>query len=165
MLAVCNLRISLGHAAATAQEQPIRQLHDVGLVNGVDFLALILSGILESKFRDARRSLLRDDLQAFHHTGDDLVLQPGVQTLGILAHDDEIYIGITRGNMRQIPNGTEIRIQLKFPAQRNVDAGKPAAHRRGHRALQTHASALDRLKRIFRDVFTVLFERIGAHLK
>src|SRR5882762_8227190 len=39
VFAVGDLGKALGHGAAAAQEQSVRQLHDVGLVDGVDFLA------------------------------------------------------------------------------------------------------------------------------
>ena len=42
--------------------------------------------------RDARRRLLGDDLQALDDAGHDLVLEAGVEILGVLADDDEIDV-------------------------------------------------------------------------
>src|ERR1035438_9359576 len=67
--------------------------------------------------------------------------------------------------MRQIANRPKIRIQLKFLAQRDVDAGEAAAYWRGHRPFQPYASPLDRLQHIFRNVLTILLERIRTHLE
>jgi hypothetical protein len=129
----------------------------------MNLLALILAGILKSKFRDAGRSLLSDDLQALNHSGHHFVLQPGIQALGVLAHDDEVNIRIARGDVRQITNRPEVRVQLKLLAQRHVDAGKTAAYGRGDRPLQSHARALDRFDYLFGDVLAMFLEGIGPH--
>ena len=49
-------------------------------------------GVLEREPRDARRRLLGDDLQALDDAGHDLVLEPGVEVLGVLAHDDQVDV-------------------------------------------------------------------------
>ena len=89
------------------------------------FLRLVLARILEGKLCDARGRLLGDDLQALDHARHHFVFQAGVQAFGILAHDDEIDIRIARGNVRQIPDGPEVRVQLELLAQRDIDAGNP----------------------------------------
>src|SRR5260370_10254417 len=64
VLAVGDLGILFRDVARTSQKQSIGQLHDVGFVDGMNFLALIFPCILESKTRDGRGSLLVADLQA-----------------------------------------------------------------------------------------------------
>src|ERR1700694_1295189 len=54
--------------------------------------------------------------------------------------------------MRQIANRPEVGIEFELLAQRNVNAGKTAAHRRRHRTFQAHACSLERLDQIFWDV-------------
>ncbi len=93
------------------------------------------------------------------------MLQSRIEALRVLAHDDEIDIRIAGWNVRQVPDGPEVRIKLKFLAQRNVDAGEAAADGRSHRALQTHMCALDRFDRFFWDVLTVFLECFGSDLK
>ena len=68
----------MGDDAAAAQEQPIRQFHDVGFVDGMNLFALVLAGVLEGKTRNAGRSLLGNDLDAFNHPGHDFMLDAGV---------------------------------------------------------------------------------------
>src|SRR5258708_24971785 len=133
VFAVSDLGKSLGHGAAAAQKQAIGELHDIGFMNGVNLLALVLAGVLEGKFGDAGGSLFRDDLQAFHNAWDDLVLKAGIEAFGILANDDEIDVRVAGGNVRQITDRAEVRVELEFLAQGNVDAGKAAAHRSGNR--------------------------------
>ena len=103
-------------------------------MDGVDFLALIFAGVRKGEFGNPRGSFFRNDLQAFDHSGHDLMFQTGVKTFCVLAHDDQVHVGIASGDMRQIPDRPEIRVQVKLFAQRYVDAGKAAADRRGHRA-------------------------------
>ena len=92
------------------------------------------------------------------------MLQSGIKTLGILADNHQIDIGIARGNVRQIAHGTEIRIQLELLAQLHVDAGEPTANRRGDRTFESHPCALDRRSELFGDVLFVFFKRFGAGL-
>ena len=81
------------------EEESVGHLHDVGFVDGVNLLAIVVARVLESEFRDARAGLLRDDLQALDHAGNDFVLDAGIETLGILTNDDEVDIGITGGHV------------------------------------------------------------------
>ena len=74
MLEVGNLGIDLSRIATTAQEQAIGQLHDVGFMDSVYLLALLAAGVAKGKARNARRSLLGNDLQALDYTGHDFVL-------------------------------------------------------------------------------------------
>ena len=47
-------------------------------------------------------------------------------------------------------------------AEFNVDAGKTAADGRGHRTLQAHTGALDRVDQLLGNVFPVFFKSLGA---
>src|SRR5207253_3888650 len=49
VLAIGDLGILLGNVAGAAQKKAIREYHEVGLVNGVDPLALVLARIFEGK--------------------------------------------------------------------------------------------------------------------
>src|SRR5205807_9840996 len=110
VLAVGDFWTFLVHVVLAAQIVTIRQLHDVGLVNGMYFLALVLAGVLKSNAGDARGSLVGDDFQAFHHAGDDFMFDSGIGPFSIFANDDEVDIGIAGWNVRQIPDGTEVGI-------------------------------------------------------
>ena len=121
-------------------------------MDGVNFLALVLARIFKGELGDPGGSFFGDDLQALDHAGNHFMLKSGIKTLGIFADDDKVHIGIARGNMRQVSNGPEVGVQLKLLAQRDVDAGKTAPHRRRHRPLQSDAGALDRLDEFFGNV-------------
>ena len=57
---------------------------------GRDPAAAVPAGVLEGVARDARRGLLRDDLQGLDDAGHDDVLEAAVEVLGVLADDDEV---------------------------------------------------------------------------
>ena len=48
--------------------------------------------VLEGEPRDAPRRARRDHLDAFDDAGRDLMLDAGVEVLGVLAHDDQVDI-------------------------------------------------------------------------
>src|SRR5208337_1500651 len=127
VLAVSNLRIFSGDIARAADEQPVRELHDIGFVNSVDLLTLEAACIFKRKAGDAGRGLLSDDLQTFNHAGNDLVLDARVQAFGIFSNDDEVNPRVTGGNAGKIDDGTEVGEQLELLTQRDVDAGEAAA--------------------------------------
>ena len=58
----------------------------------VTFLRPSRARVLEREPRDPRRRLLGDDLQALDDAGDDLVLEAGVEVLGVLADDDQVDV-------------------------------------------------------------------------
>ena len=128
----------------------------------MNLLAPVLARVLEGELRDARGGLLGDHLQALDHAGHDLVLQAEVQALGIFAHDDQVDVGIVRGNVRKIPDGAEVGEEFESLAQFDVDARKAAANRRCDRTFQPDASALNRFGQLFRNVLFVFFEGFAA---
>ena len=93
VLAVKNLGESLGNLARAAQKQAVGELHDVGLVDGVNLLAAVLARVVKGEFGDAGGTFFGDDLDAFNDAGNDFVLQADVFALGIFADDDEVDAG------------------------------------------------------------------------
>ena len=126
------------------------------------FLRLNLRAYSKANLRDAGRSFFGNDLQALDHTRHYFMLDARIQSLSVLAHHDQIDIGILGGNARQINNRPEVGEQFELLAQGHVDAGKSAAHRSRHRALQPDVRALDRLRQFLGDVLVVLGVGFGA---
>src|SRR6266702_1041346 len=162
VLAVGNLRIFLRYIARATEKKTIRQLHDIGFVDGVNLLALILASVFKSKAGDAIGSLLGDDLQTLHNARNNFVFKSGIKSLRILPDDDEINVRIASGDMRQIANGAEIRIKLEALAQFDINAGKAATDRRSYRTLQSNSRALDGLDQLARNVFVIFLVGVSA---
>src|SRR5208282_2921132 len=128
----------------------------------MNFLALVLAGILEGETRDAGGSLLGNDLQALDHSGNNFVFDAGIQSLGVFADNDQVHARVAGGNVREVADGPEVGEELKALAQFDVDAGEAAADGRGHGTLQSDAGALDGFAEFFGNVFVVLLKGFGA---
>ena len=88
------------------------------------------------------------------------MLESGVQAFRILAHDDQVYVGIASGNVGQITNGSKIGVEFEFLPQRDVDAGETAANRCGDRTFERDVGSFDRFDYFFRNVFFIFFKRV-----
>jgi len=165
--AVFDTRKSRGGFTAAAQKQAVAHLHDVGLVDGDDFLSFLQGGVFEGRFRDFFRSDSGDDFQAFHHVGHYFVLDSGVEIFRIFAEDDHVdrKIGKTRFQPRKHANGAEIHKQIQAFAQRHVDAGMAAGDGRSDGAFQTDFGAAERLENRVGQVLSGRFFRLysGVH--
>jgi len=76
----------------------------------VDLLALIVPRIRNANLAIRVEAFLSNDLQALDDPGHHLMFQARVKTLRVLTHDDQVYIGIARRNMRQITDWPEVGI-------------------------------------------------------
>ncbi len=66
-----------------------------------DFLTAVGPGKLESKLGDSRARFLGHDLQAFHDSRHDLMLDTGVKSFGVFPHDEQIDPLVTRLDARE----------------------------------------------------------------
>src|SRR3984957_14570969 len=148
-LFVFYFRIARRDGANRFQEQAIRQFHDVGLVDGVNFFAAVFLGIVEREFRDARRGFLSDDLQALDDAGNDLVLEARVEIFGIFANDHDIDAVEARFHAGEILDRAQVRIEVEGLSQRDVDAGCATGDRSAHGALERDFVAANGLNGAF----------------
>lgn len=83
-------------------KQSVSELHDVGLVNTSDFVAVIGEGEGEGELGDALAFRARDDLERLHHAADGLVFETRVLAFGVLTDDAEVDVpvaGLVAGNV------------------------------------------------------------------
>ena len=144
-LAVFDLREILRHLAATAQEESVRELHDVRLVHRRDFLAPQLARILEGRLRDPQRGSSRDHFESRDHVLHHFMLQAGVQVFGILSknHHVDFDVGEARLHTRKRAHRAHVGKQVERLAQCDVHAGETTRDRGRHRAFQADGSARD----------------------
>lgn len=116
-----NPRVELRHRLAASQEQSIAELHDVGLVDGCDLLAVVLDGVVESELGDPQRLLLCDDLQALHDAGNGLVFKRRVFALGLFADDDGVDSLMARLDAGKTGDMHHVRIQIQLVAELHVE--------------------------------------------
>ena len=87
-----ELGVVLGQAVEGAAEETVGQLHDVGLVDAGDLLAVVGKGEDEGELGDALRLGARDDLERLDDAGHALVLETAVLALGVLADDAHVDV-------------------------------------------------------------------------
>ena len=112
--------------------------------------------------RDSRGGVFGDDIQAFHHARNNLVLEPGVQVFRVLAENCQVhrYVRKPRLEPGKHPHGTGI--EAEFLAQLNVDALVAAADGCGGRAFESDTAHLKGGENLTRQQRAVFFERIQA---
>ncbi len=133
-----DLRVLLGHLAPGVQEQSIGHLEDVRLVHQGDLLAPVLARVLEREPRDPLRAVARDDRDRLGRRapGIDIVLDPCVQILGVLAHNHQIDVVEAGRHTGQGLGRAQIGEQVKVLPEGDVDRAKSAADRCRQRALE-----------------------------
>lgn len=102
-----------GNLLARGQEETIRQLHDVGLVDGSDTVAASVLGVVESIAGAAVGSFLGDQLDGLDNAINDLVLNAGVLSLSVLADENgvDVVVGSLEANNRLA--GTNVGVQVE----------------------------------------------------
>lgn len=95
-------RVVLADPLHGVAEETVSQLHDVGLVDAGDLLAVVGERKGESELGNALRLLAGDDLERLNDAADRLVLETRVLALGVLTDDAEIDVlvaGLVAGNV------------------------------------------------------------------
>lgn len=95
-------RVALGDLVEGASEETVGKLHDVGLVNASNLVALVRLGEVESEAGDALRLLAGNDLEGLDDARHALVLEARVFTLGVLtddAHVDALVARLVAGDV------------------------------------------------------------------
>ena len=118
--------------------------------------------VLEGELRNPRGRLLRDDLDALDDPGNDLMFEPGVEILGVLADDDQVHVGEAALHARKILHRPEIGVEVERLAQADVDAGEAFRDRGRDRALQCNLVAADRVEQRHRERLVEALERGDA---
>ena len=159
---VLNFRELRGHGADRAEEQAVRELHDVGFVDGMNFFAAVTASVIEGKAGNARGSPFGNDFQAFHNSGDHFVLEARVQVLGVFAHQDQIHIFEMGFYAWEVLHGPQIGVKVERFSQRHIDARRTTCNRGGHGALQGDAVATDGIDGRLIDALSLVGGLIGA---
>ena len=161
----------LRHPTRDLEEQPVGELHDVGLVGGGDLPPAVGLGVVEGRLHDPLGAEDRDRLDRDPRVRADgravqllqeaaqvlrlrrvlLELDPGVQVLGVLPDDHDVGLGEAGADALIGLAGTDARVEVELLAQEHVDRAKARAHGRGGGALDAHPVALDRLQRAVRE--------------
>lgn len=113
--------VVLGDLLEGVAEKTVGKLHDVGLVDDGDLLAVVGQGKGKGELGNALRLGPGDDLEGLDDAGDRLVLEAGVLALGVLTDDAEVDIlvaGVVAGNVLDQDDGG---VNVKLLAQSDVE--------------------------------------------
>jgi hypothetical protein len=102
-------------------EQTVGKLHDVGLVDAGDLLAVVGQRKGKSKLGDALRLLAGDDLERLDDAVDRLVLETRVLALGVLTDDAKVDVLVARlvaGDVLEEDDGS---VDVEFLAESDVE--------------------------------------------
>ena len=117
-----DVGIFLGDRTRAVEEEPIGELHDVGFVDGRDFLPAAPLRIVEREARDAGRGMGRDDLHPLRHARHDHVLDAGIEVFGVLPHDHEVDVLVARLDAHNRAHRPQIGVEVQPFAERDVRA-------------------------------------------
>lgn len=105
-------------------EKTIGQLHDVGLVDAGDLLAVVGKRKGESELGNALRLLAGDDLERLDDAVDRLVLETRVLALGVLTDDAEVDVlvaGLVAGDvLEEDDRGVDVEFLAESDVERAV---------------------------------------------
>jgi hypothetical protein len=107
-----------GGVAGALQEEPVDQLHDVGLVDDGDLLAAGEVGELEGVLEEAVGVGARGDLERLHDSGVDLVLDARELALDVLADDCDVdvVVAVVDGGegVAEVDVGEEVEVLVEL---------------------------------------------------
>ena len=163
-----GIGIVLRHLPAHFEEQALRVLQDVRLVDEGDLLSPVLDRILERIPADPVRPVPGDQHHGLRHgtrvlPHADVVLDPRVQAFGVLPHDDDIDIVVSSARHDRF-RGTDVRIQVEVLAQRHVDGPEARSDGRRQGPLETEPVPLDRIERLLGQQIVSLLDRGEARV-
>ncbi len=112
-------------SARSCRNRPSLSFMMLALCTAVTRLRPCFTRVVEGELRDARRRRLGDDLQALDHARHHLVLEPGVEVLGVLADDDEVDVLVARRHRRDVPHRPQVGVEVERLAQPTLTLVKP----------------------------------------
>ena len=133
---------------AQSRNRPSPSFMMLALWIAVTFFRPVARAWLERESRNPGRCFLGDDLQALDDARHDLVLQTRVEILGVLAHDDQVHAGEAARHARQVPHGSEVRVEIERLPQADVDAREPLGYRRRDRTLECDLVSANRVEQL-----------------
>ena len=158
--------VVLGDLVESAAEETVGKLHDVGLVDAGDLLAVVGESKAEGKFGNALRLGASDNLQRLDHTLHGLVLQTGVLTLGVLTDDAQVDILVASLVSGDVLDQGDRGVDIQFLTEGDVEGLVTGALHRGvENTLQTQLVALEGGQRLLEQLLGVLVTGVNtAHV-
>jgi hypothetical protein len=114
-------RVVLADLLDGVAEQTVGKLHDVGLVDAGNLLAIVGERKGKGELGNALRLLARNDLEGLDDSIDRLVLETGVLALGVLTDDAEINVLVARLVARDVLEQDNGSVDIQFLTEGDVE--------------------------------------------
>jgi hypothetical protein len=137
------------HGPGAADEHPVGELHDVGLVEDRDLRPPPLSGVAGGPPGDPGTGALGGHLGAGDDAGSDLGFDAGVESLRVLPDDHEVHSAEAGGHPLQVADGPD-GVEVEALAEAHVDGDEPLSDGRGAWPLERHPVLADGIQRLLR---------------
>jgi hypothetical protein len=148
--------VVLADALDGVAEQTIGELHDVGLVDAGDLLAVIGERKGKGELGDALRLLAGNDLERLDDAADRLVLEARVLALGVLADDAEVDVLVACLVAGDVLDQDDGGVDVELLAESDVEGAVAGSlNGRVQDALETELVALERSNRLAEELLRV----------
>lgn len=117
----------LADALHSVAEKTVCQLHDVGLVDDGDLLAVVGKGERVCEFGNALRLRAGNDLEGFDDTRNGLMFQATVFALGVLSDDAEIDVLVAGLVARDVLDQYNGSVDVEFLTKSDVEGDMAGA--------------------------------------
>src|SRR5207253_5556689 len=139
-------RIITCHTPRGLQEQAVALRNNVRLVAKGDAAPALVPRQFKGKADDALRRRARHDAQALDDAGDDVVLESGIEPLGVFADYNKVDILERDLNARQRMHRPHTGIEVESLPQADINRAKAHSDRGRARSLERHAILADQLE-------------------
>jgi len=155
--------VVLADSLDRVSEKTIGKLHDVGLVDAGNLLAVVGERKGKGELGDTLRLLARDDLERLHNAADRLVLEARVLALGVLTDDTEVDVlvaGLVAGDVLQQDNGG---VDVELLTESDIEGAVAGSLDRSvEDTLETELVALERRNRFAEEFLRVNVARVNT---
>jgi hypothetical protein len=149
-------RVVLADPLDGVAEETIGKLHDVGLVDAGDLLAVVGERKGEGELGNALRLLAGDDLERLDDAADRLVLETRVLALGVLTDDAEVDVLVARLVAGDVLEQDDGGVDVELLAEGDVEgAVTRALDGRVEDTLETELVALEGSNRLAEELLGV----------
>ena len=144
-------------------EETVGKLHDVGLVDAGNLLAVVGKRKGKGELGNALRLLAGDDLERLNHAVDRLVLKARVLALGVLTDDTEVDVLVARLVTRDVLEEDNRGVDVELLAEGDVEGTvtRPLDGR-VEDTLETQLVALERGNRLAEELLGVHVARVDT---
>jgi hypothetical protein len=143
VLVVSDVGVLLSDLSASLEEHAVGHLHNSGLVDGGDPVSAADLGVVEGVSGDSLRRLVGNELDRLDDSGNELVLNTTVLSLGVLSDEDGVNVVV--GRLESLNGGARSYVgeQVEGSSEGEVERDVSLSDGGGERSLEGDSVLLD----------------------